>query len=186
VKNYWNSYLKKRVDGSAGKEAAAGQNASETLPASSAADSDGSQSQSPGETSNTTTAREPASSGLSEPPHESSSADSSCLTAAEPPAACRANAPVAPKVMFADWLDMDYVGHMAAAAPGPDAGGDRRHQVVGQQGSSMQVDGPSSGMEEDSLQGFGWEFLEHFDGMDQMQVGGGFCDLLANEFFGIN
>ncbi|KAK1618462.1 hypothetical protein QYE76_023979 [Lolium multiflorum] len=192
VKNYWNSYLKKRVDGSAGKEAAAGQNASETLAASSAADSDGSQSQSPGETSNATTAREPASSGSSEPPHESSSADSSCLTAAEPPAACRAHAPVAPKVMFADWLDMDYVGHMAAAAPGPDAGGDRRHQVVGQQGSSMQVDGPSSGVEEDSLHGFGdagscWELLEQFDGMDQMQVGGGFCDLLAmNEFFGLN
>ncbi|KAK1618442.1 hypothetical protein QYE76_023959 [Lolium multiflorum] len=193
VKNYWNSYLKKRVDGSAGKEAAAEQNGSETLAASSAADSDASQSLSPGETSNATTAREPASSGSSEPPHESSSADSSCLTAAELPAAgCRAHAPVAPKVMFADWLDMDYVNHMAAAAPGPDAGGDRRHQVVVSQQESAQVDGPSSGVEDDSLHGFVdagscWEFLEQFDGMDQMQAGGGFCDLLAmNEFFGLN
>ncbi|KAM0888009.1 hypothetical protein ACQ4PT_028609 [Festuca glaucescens] len=188
VKNYWNSYLKKRVEGGGGKEAAA-------LAAAS------SQSPSPGETSNATTAREPAASrpsnsGSLEPPHESSSADSSCLTAAEPPAAGRAHAPVAPKVMFADWLDMDYVGggHMAAAAaPGPVdaacAGGDRRHQVLSQ--GSAQVDGPSSAVE-DSLHGFGdtgscWEFLEQFDGMDQMQAGGGFCDLLSvNEFFGLN
>jgi myb proto-oncogene protein len=188
VKNYWNSYLKKRVDGG-------GANAS----TNSAADSDGSQSQSPGhpgETSNA--AQEPASSGSSEPPHESSSADSSCLTATEPAAAaCRAHAPVAPKVMFADWLNMDYVGggQMAAAAPGLDVVGagvspEGDHRQVMSQGSA-QVDGPSSGVE-DSLQGFGdagscWEFLEQFDGMDQMQAGGGFCDLLAmNEFFGLN
>ena len=184
VKNYWNSYLKKRVESN--KEAT---------------DSDGSQSQSPSRPAETSTAQEPASSkpsnsgGSSEPPHESSSADSSCLTVTEhPPAACRAHAPVAPKVMFADWLNMDYIGGQMAAAAAPglvDATGvvgDHR-QVVSQ--GSVQVDGPPGVVVEDSsLHGFGdtgtcWEFLEQFDGMDEMQAGGGFCDLLSmNEFFG--
>ncbi|CAM0945064.1 unnamed protein product [Alopecurus aequalis] len=183
VKNYWNSYLKKRVQ--SGKEGPKEED-----------DSDGSQSPNLGEENST--AQEPASrpsnSGSSEPPHESSSADSSCLTVTEPPA-CRAHAPVAPKVMFADWLNMDYIGgQMAAAAPGLDAagvvgaGGDH-HQVVSQ--GSVQVDGPP-GVVEDSLHAFGdngtcWEFLEQFDSMDQMQAGGGFCDLLSmNEFFGLD
>lgn len=185
VKNYWNSYLKKRVE--CGKDSSANKEEEDS--------EEGSQSPNAGETISTAqeqAASRPSNSGSSEPPHESSSADSSCLTVTEPPA----HAPVAPKVMFADWLNMDYIGgQMAAAAPGlvdaasmVGAGGDR-HQVMSQ--GSVQVDGPSPGVE-DSLHGFGdngtcWEFLEQFDSMDQMQAGGGFCDLLSmNEFFGIN
>ncbi|EMS48817.1 Transcription factor LAF1 [Triticum urartu] len=94
VKNYWNSYLKKRVEG--GKE---------TPPAASfAADSDGSQSPSPGE--------------------------------------------------------------FSAAQERPSKSGPRGHAPTG---------------------GTCWEFLEQFDSMDQMQAGGGFCDLLSmTEFFGLN
>ncbi|XBI47466.1 hypothetical protein VPH35_111406 [Triticum aestivum] len=191
VKNYWNSYLKKRVEG--GKEAP---NSPNRHAASSAAESDGSQSQSTGEVGAAQErAGRPSNSGSSEPPHESSSADSSCLTVTEPPA-CRAHAPVAPKVMFADWLNMDYIGgQVAAAAPGPEAagvvgagGGDHR-QVMSQ--GSAQVDGPP-GVEDPLHGGFGdsgtcWEFLEQLDSMDQMQAGGGFCDLLSvTEFFGLN
>jgi len=195
VKNYWNSYLKKRVEGGPNSSSAANKE-----------DDSADGSQSPNSAGGTTT-QEPASgsgpsnSGSSEPPHEASSADSSCMTTVttEPPA----HAPVAPKVMFADWLDMDYIigAQMAAAAPGLDAaagvvgagGGGDRHQVVISQGSVQQVDGPSSGSGVDaSLHGFGdsgscWEFLEQFDSMDQMQAGGGFCDLLSmTEFFGLN
>ncbi|RCV07512.1 hypothetical protein SEVIR_1G254900v4 [Setaria viridis] len=191
VKNYWNSYLKKRVEG---KEAPS------TAATSSGADSEDSQCAKPGDGA----AQEaPADSGSSEP-RESSSADSSCLTG--PPAACRPHAPVAPpKVMFADWLDMDMdciVGGPVAAAPGLDAagvvgaspstGGDRnhRHHQVMSQGS-VQVDGPS-GVDDVSLHGFGdtgascWEFQEHFDSIDQMSTTG-FCDLLSmSEYFGLN
>lgn len=206
VKNYWNSYLKKRVEGGKGAP-----NSPAPAAASSAADSDGSQSPSPGEVISTVqerASRPSNSAGSSEPPHESSSADSSCLTVTEPPA-CRAYAPVAPKVMFADWLNMDYIGGQmgaaAAAAPGPEAagvvgagagagaGGGGDHCQVMSQGSSAQVDGPP-GVEDSLHGGFGdngtcWEFLEQFDSMDQMQVGGGggFCDLLSmTEFFGLN
>ncbi|KQK00510.1 transcription factor LAF1 [Brachypodium distachyon] len=202
VKNYWNSYLKKRVE--SGKQ---GPDAAAPTAADSAADSDGSQSTNPtGETAQEPASR-PSNSGSSEPHHESySSADSSCLTVTEPPPpapACRPHAPVAPKVMFADWLDMDYIngGQMSAAAPGlADAAGvvgaaasaspgDHHHQAVMSQGSA-QVDGPPCSVN-DSLHGFGdngtcWEFQEQFDSMDQMQVGS-FCDLLSvNEFFGLD
>ena len=184
VKNYWNSYLKKRVEGKEGTN---------TSPAPAAsADSDDSHCVKPGDDGTAQEARaanRPADSGSSER-RESSSADSSCLT--DPPA-CRPHAaPVAaPKVMFADWLDldldMDYMDGggpppAAAAAPGLGAAGvastgDRdQHQV------SVQVDGPFG----DSGASC-WEFQEHFDdGIDQMQTAG-FCDLLSmSDYFGLN
>ena len=193
VKNYWNSYLKKRVEGKEGTN---------TSPAPAAsADSDDSHCVKPGDdgtAQEVAGANRPADSGSSER-RESSSADSSCLT--DPPA-CRAHAaPVAaPMVMFADWLDMDldidYMGGgglppPAAAAPGLGAAGvastgDRdQHQV------SVQVDGPSG--VDVSLHGFGdsgascWEFQEHFDdGIEQMQTAG-FYDLLSmSDYFGLN
>ncbi|XP_015689021.1 myb-related protein 308 [Oryza brachyantha] len=187
VKNYWNSYLKKRVE-SGGKN-----QGPPTTPASAAstpADSDDSHSLKP--------LHEPANSDSSEPAHESSSADSSCLTVTtEHPPASRAHPPVTPKVMFADWLNMEYISGQVAAAPGLGAAGlvavgegDQQQQVMSQ--GSVQVDGPSSGAD-GSLQqeGFGangggcWDFQEQFDSIDQMQaaVGGGFCDLLSmNDF----
>ncbi|RLM78684.1 myb-related protein Myb4 [Panicum miliaceum] len=196
VKNYWNSYLKKRVEGKEGPSTPA------PAATSSGADSEDSQSAKPGDGAAATD--RPADSGGSSEPRESSSADSSCLTG-PPAAACRPHAaPVAPKVMFADWLDMvdmDCVGGgPAAAAPGLDAAagvvgasastGDRaQHRQVMSQGS-VQVDGPSG--VDVSLHGFGdsgascWEFQEHFDGIDQMSTTG-FCDLLAmSEYFGLN
>jgi len=189
VKNYWNSYLKKRVESGDKDSSAAAHKEDDSADGSQSPNSGGTTTQEPPSGSG------PSNSGSSEPPHESSSADSSCLTATtEPPPA---HAPVAPKVMFADWLDMDYIiGAQMAAAPGLDAaagvvGGDR-HQVVISQGSVQQVDGPSSAVDESLHAGFGgngscWEFLEQFDCMDQMQAGGGFCDLLSmNEFFGLN
>ncbi|KAL6634827.1 hypothetical protein ACP70R_027498 [Stipagrostis hirtigluma subsp. patula] len=188
VKNYWNSYLKKRVESKEGPSTPAATN--------STADSDDSQSQCAKQLGDRTTASRPADSGSSEP-RESSSADSSCLT---DPMPFRPHAPVAPKVMFADWLDMDmdYISGHVAAAPGLDAAGvvgagaspgDHHHQVVSQ--GSVQVDGPSSGVDV-SVHGFAdsgagcWEFQEQFDGMDHMQTGS-FCDLLSmSEFFGLN
>ncbi|KAF8768807.1 hypothetical protein HU200_007370 [Digitaria exilis] len=189
VKNYWNSYLKKRVEGK--------EKPSTPAPAatSSGADSEDSQCAKPRAGSAQEAADRPADSGSSEP-RESSSADSSCLT--DPPAAasaCRAHAPVAPKVMFADWLDMDMDcltgGGPLAAAPGLDVvGAGDQQQVMSQQGS-VQVDGPSG--VDVSLHGFGdsgascWEFQEHFDdGIDHMNTTG-FCDLLSmSEYFGLN
>ncbi|KAJ1280153.1 hypothetical protein BS78_04G209700 [Paspalum vaginatum] len=192
VKNYWNSYLKKRVEG--GKEP--------STPAAAAASSgaddseeDSSQCVKPGGGG----AAQQADSGSSEP-RESSSADSSCLTGPPAAAACRPHAPVAlaPKVMFADWLDMDmdmdtdyYIGGggpgPAVAAPGLDAAGEgdrgRGGQVASQ--GSVQVDGPSGGVDVSSLHGFGdsgascWDFQEHFDGIDGHMHTPGFCDLLA-------
>uniref|UniRef100_A0A0A9F8A8 Uncharacterized protein n=1 Tax=Arundo donax TaxID=35708 RepID=A0A0A9F8A8_ARUDO len=184
VKNYWNSYLKKRVEAKEGPSTPA--------PAAiiSGADSDDSQCLKPGDgTVQEPAANRPSDSGLSEP-RESSSADSSCLTG---PTACRPHAPVAPKVMFADWLDMDYISGQVAAAPGlgvvgvgPSPGD--QQQVVSQ--GSAQVDGPCG--VDVSLHGFGdsgaicWEFQEQFDGMDHMQTAG-FCDLLSmSEYFGLN
>jgi transcription factor MYB, plant len=173
VKNYWNSYLKKRVEG---KEAGPSTPAPTTA-TNSDADSDDSHSHQ---------SIKPA-----PEPRESSSADSSCLTGPHPAAACRPHAPVAPKVMFADWLDTDYIsGQAVAAAPGLDSAG-----VVGASASpgdqQQQVDDvPST-----SLHGFGdsgagcWEFFqEQFDDMGQMQTAGGFCDLLTmpDFFAGLN
>lgn len=179
VKNYWNSYLKKRVE--------AGPSTPAPTATNSAADSDDSQCVKPGDGG----AAPELSAGSSEP-RESSSADSSCLTGPHP-AACRPHAPVAPKVMFADWLDMDYnvSSGQVAAAPGLETAG----AVVGASaspGDQHQVDGPC-GVVDVSLHGFGdsgagcWEFQEQFDGMDQMQTGG-FCDLLSmSDFFaGLN
>ncbi|GJM85659.1 hypothetical protein PR202_ga02130 [Eleusine coracana subsp. coracana] len=187
VKNYWNSYLKKRVEG---KEAGP-RTPAPTETTNSAADSDDSQCVKPGDGG---AAPEPPSSdsaGSSEP-RESSSGDSSCLTGPRP--ACRPHAPVTPKVMFADWLDMDYISGQVAAAPGLETAG-----AVGASASPCdqhQVDGPCGGVDVSSmsLHGFGdsgagcWEFQEQFDGMDQMQTGGGFCDLLSmSDFFaGLN
>lgn len=199
VKNYWNSYLKKRV------EVKEGRPSTPALPAASA-DSDDSQ---PGDAEEEAAgANRPADSGGSSEPRESSSADSSCLT--DPPAACRPVAP--PKVMFADWLDMDldmpdYMvgggggplaaaaapGLVGAAAAGVAGTGDRdqQHQVVSQGSVQQQVDGPAS-VDVSSLHGFGdsgagcWEFQEHFDGIDQLQTAG-FCDLLSmSDYFGLN
>jgi myb proto-oncogene protein len=207
VKNYWNSYLKKRVEG---KEAPSSSTPATTT--SSGADSEDSQSQcakpAVGDDGGASAAQQeaPADSGSSEP-RESSSADSSCLTG--PPApACRPHAPVAPpKVMFADWLDMDVDycclvgggGPPVAAAPGLDAacavgaspstGG--HHQGMSQ--GSVQVDGPSGVDDVSLLHGFGdsggascWEFQEHFDGIDQISTTA-FCDLLSmSDYFGLN
>ncbi|CAN6279342.1 unnamed protein product [Urochloa humidicola] len=200
VKNYWNSYLKKRVEGNKGPS-------TPVTATSSGADSEDSQCAKPGDGAAATAAgsSRPADSGSSEP-REASSADSSCLTG-PPAAACRPHAPVAaPKVMFADWLDMDMDcigggGPAVAAAPGLDAAGvvvvgagdrDQKHQhQVMSQGSVQQVDGPS-GAEVSLMNGFGgsggscWEFQEHFDGIDQMSATG-FCDLLSmSEYFGLN
>ncbi|KAF0931690.1 hypothetical protein E2562_005686 [Oryza meyeriana var. granulata] len=186
VKNYWNSYLKKRVE-SSGKT----NQGPPTTPASAAsspADSDDSHGLKP---------HEPANSDSSEQAHESSSADSSCLTVTtDHPPVSRPHAPMTPKVMFADWLNMEYISGQVAAAPGLDAAelvvvgaGDQQH-VMSQEGS-VQVDGPLSGVD-GSLQGFGgndgscWDFQEQFDSIDQMQAAagtGGFCDLLSMSDF---
>ncbi|WVZ74446.1 hypothetical protein U9M48_022625 [Paspalum notatum var. saurae] len=204
VKNYWNSYLKKRVE-AAGKEKG-GRPSSPAAAVTSSGTEDGSEEDSsqcakPGP--------QAADSAGSSEPRESSSADSaSCLTGPPVAAACRPNAPVAPKVMFADWLDMDmdtdyyYIGGgggPAVAAPGLDdaaGAGDRYRGQVASQGSvSVQVDGPSGGVDVSSLHGFGdsgascWDFQEHFDGIDHMHTPG-FCDLLAmsvsDYFVGLN
>ncbi|CAL5020642.1 unnamed protein product [Urochloa decumbens] len=203
VKNYWNSYLKKRVEGKKGPTS--------TPATSSGADSEDSQcTNKPGDSAAAqeaaaTGSSRPADSGSSEP-RESSSADSSCLTGPPAAAACRPHAPVAPKVMFADWLDMDMDciggggGPAVAAAPGLDAAGvvvvgagdrDQQRQVMSQGSVQQQVDGPSGGADV-SLHGFGdsggscWEFQEHFDSIDQMS-NTGFCDLLSmSEYFGLN
>ncbi|GJN41191.1 hypothetical protein PR202_gn00534 [Eleusine coracana subsp. coracana] len=132
----------------------------------------------------------PASSDSSAGPVESSSADdSSCLTITEPASAVRPHAPVLPKVIFADWFDMDY----GLVAPGLDATGVFDDVMNGSslshQGSStVQVDGPCGAV--DSLNGLGdggvcWGFDAAADQMDVQ--GGGFCDLLSmSEFLGIN
>jgi myb proto-oncogene protein len=189
VKNYWNSYLKKRVEGGGaqGKQGAA----DPATPARS--DEHGSPDPSENNGQGSVVSR-PANSDSSEPAVESSSADdSSCLTVTEPAGAgaVRPHAPVLPKVMFADWLDMDYGTSLVAL--GPDAGvfdvGSRSPaQGLSHQGS-VQVDGPCGAV--DSLHGLGiggmcWEFDAAADQLD-VQGGGGFCDLLSmSEFLGIN
>lgn len=185
VKNYWNSYLKKRVEGK--------ESPSSPAPVATSSDADSEDSHCAKPPDGAAGDNRPADSGSSEP-RESSSADSSCLTDTPAPAG-RPHAPVAPKVMFADWLDMDMDciggGTLLAAAPGLDVvgAGDREHQ---QQVMSVQVDGPS-GVDVSSLHGFGdsgascWEFQEHFDdGIDDMNTTG-FCDLLSmTEYFELN
>ncbi|KAK1684325.1 hypothetical protein QYE76_045173 [Lolium multiflorum] len=182
VKNYWNSYLKKRVEGARSPAKSAG--------------SDAPRSPTPSENGQERSiADRPANSGLSGPPplESSSSADDlSCLTG--PGALIRPHAPVLPKVMFADWLDMDYSTALLApsaldaafgGSPGPAQHG-MSHQ------GSVQVDGPCSGGggAVDSFHGLGdggicWEFdadLLHMQG-----GAAGFCDLLSvSDFLGIN
>ncbi|CAN6235733.1 unnamed protein product [Urochloa humidicola] len=192
VKNYWNSYLKKRVEGGAGAQRAAD-------PATPAG-SDDVRAGSPNPSENDSQGRVslPASSDSSYPVDSSSADDSSCLTVTEPAgaAAVRPHAPVLPKVMFADWLDMDYGTSLAAlgadAAAGVfDVSGGRSLSLSHQ--GSVQVDGPC-GSAVDSLHGglgdddggICWGFDAAVDQMD-VQGGGGFCDLLSmSEFLGIN
>ncbi|CAL5015759.1 unnamed protein product [Urochloa decumbens] len=182
VKNYWNSYLKKRVEGGTQAKCAATPAGSDDVRAGSPNPSENSQGH----------VSLPASSDSSEPVDSSSADDSSCLTITEPAAAAavRPHAPVLPKVMFADWLDMDYGTSLAAL--GPDGGvfdvsGGRSLSHQG----SVQVDGPcGSGV--DSLHGglgddggMCWGFDVAADQMDVQ--GGEFCDLLSmTEFLGIN
>ncbi|AQK53929.1 uncharacterized LOC100273393 [Zea mays] len=174
VKNHWNSYLKKRVEG----------------PSTPPSNSDDSHCAKPGRGGST--AREtgddrPADySGSSElrEPSSSSSPDTSCLTGP-------------PKVMFVDWLDMDCMGGgggppgaaAAAAAPGLGAAAG----VTSTGDDQVTMDGSASGRADVSLHGtFGdsggagcWEFHESFD---QMQAAG-FCDLLSSigeYYFGLD
>ncbi|XP_062226258.1 transcription factor LAF1-like [Phragmites australis] len=171
VKNYWNSYLKKRVEGAKARCAAVAPPADSDVRGSPSASDNGQR------------LNQPASSDSSEPVESSSADDSSCLTVTEP-------APVLPKVMFADWFDMYY--GTSLAAPGLDAGvfdvsGRSPAQGLSHQGS-VQVDGPGGAV--DSLHGLGdgGICLEFDATADQMDVQGrGFCDLLSvNEFLGIN
>ncbi|GJN26901.1 hypothetical protein PR202_gb14868 [Eleusine coracana subsp. coracana] len=183
VKNYWNSYLKKRVEAS-------------NKCAAPAADSDDVRGGSPNPSETSSQERlvnRPASSDSSAGPVESSSADdSSCLTITEPASAVRPHAPVLPKVIFADWLDMDYG---LVAPPCLDTTTGVFDDVMNgsslspHQGSStVQVDGPCGAV--DSLHGLGdggvcWGFDAAADQMDVQ--GGEFCDLLSmSEFLGIN
>jgi myb proto-oncogene protein len=188
VKNYWNSYLKKRVEGGAQAKCAAD-------PATPAGSYVRDGSPNPSENGRERVNR-PASSDSSEPVESSSADDSSCLTVTEPAgaAAVRPHAPVLPKVMFADWLDMDYGTSLATL--GSDAGvfnvsgRSPGGQGLNHQGS-VQVDGPCGAV--DSLHGLGdggicgWGF-DDAAADHQMDVqGGGFCDLLSmSEFLGIN
>ncbi|XP_062184144.1 transcription factor LAF1-like [Phragmites australis] len=186
VKNYWNSYLKKRVEGAQAKCEA------DAPPA----DSDVRGSPSPSENGQELVSQ-PANSSSSEPVQSSSADDSSCLiitehTGAGAVTAVRPHAPVLPKVMFADWLDVDY-GISSLVAPGLGAGvfdvsGRNPAQGLSHQGS-MQVDGLCGAV--DSLHhglGNGGIFWEFDAAEGQMDVqGGGFCDLLSmSEFLGIN
>ncbi|TVU15067.1 hypothetical protein EJB05_38569, partial [Eragrostis curvula] len=86
VKNYWNSYLKKRVEGGA----QAGKCAADAPPPS---DSDAA-SPNPSEASQERLTRPASSDSSSEPVDSSSADDSSCLTVTEPTAAVRPHAPV--------------------------------------------------------------------------------------------
>ncbi|OEL31093.1 Transcription factor LAF1 [Dichanthelium oligosanthes] len=184
VKNYWNSYLKKRVEGGAQAKCAAD-------PATPAGSDARAGSPNPSDSGGQERLNRPASSDSSEPVESSSADDSSCLTVTEPAgagAAVRPHAPVLPKVMFADWLDMDYGTSLVAL--GPDAGvfDVMSGRSLSHQGSSVQVDGPCGVV--DSLHGLGdggmcWGFDTAADQMDV--EGGGFCDLLSmSEFLGIN
>nr|BAK01712.1 predicted protein [Hordeum vulgare subsp. vulgare] len=178
VKNYWNSYLKKRVEGarSPAKSTGSGAPRSPTPSKSGCGRS---------------TVNQPSSSGSSGPPESSTSTfdESSSLTVPGAAASIRPHAPVLPKVMFADWLDMDMdygTGLMAPSALASAFDGSPAQQGVSHQGS-VQVEDLCGAV--DSLHGLGnggvcWEFDA---GQIDMQGGGGFCDLLSvSEFLGIN
>ncbi|XP_037478518.1 transcription factor LAF1-like [Triticum dicoccoides] len=173
VKNYWNSYLKKRVEGARAPAKSAG--------------SDAPRSPTPSDSGRErSTVNQPSNSGSSGPPESSSTADdSSSLTGPGAAGSIRPHAPVLPKVMFADWLDMDMdygAGLMAPSAL--DAAFDCSPAQQGASGSTT-VDGRCGAV--DSLQGLGdggicWEFEADMQG-----GGAGFCDLLSmSEFLGIN
>ncbi|KAL6903764.1 hypothetical protein ACP4OV_004577 [Aristida adscensionis] len=188
VKNYWNSYLKKRVEGAQAAKGGAGADAPATKPAGSGVALG---SPTPSESGGQERVSRPASSDSSEPVESSSADDSSCLTepaGAAAAAAVRPHAPVLPKVIFADWLDMDYGTSLMAPAAG--LGGAGGFDVSGGRSQgSVQVDGPCGAVDSLHHHGLGddggicWEFEA-----DQMDVqGGGFCDLLSmSEFLGIN
>lgn len=181
VKNYWNSYLKKRVEGAKEPNAADAQQSKST-------DSDVRGSPKPSENGQERITW-PANSDSSEPVESSSADDSSCLTGPGA-AAFRLHAPVLPKVMFADWLDMDYGTSLMAPSLGAGGAFDASGRSPAQ-GSSVQVDGPC-GAVMDSLHGLGdggicWEFDETADQMLMQGGAGGFSDLLSmSEFLGIN
>ncbi|KAF7002588.1 hypothetical protein CFC21_018062 [Triticum aestivum] len=179
VKNYWNSYLKKRVEGARSPAKSAGSDAPRSpTPSDSARER--------------STVNQPSISGSSGPLESSSMADdSSNLTVPGVVASIRPHTPVLPKVMFADWLDMDMdmdygTGLMAPSALDAAFDGSPAQQGVSHQGG-VQVDGMCGAV--DSLHGLGnegicWEFDA---GQIHMQGGAGLCDLLSvSEFLGIN
>ncbi|XP_037489291.1 transcription factor LAF1-like isoform X1 [Triticum dicoccoides] len=173
VKNYWNSYLKKRVEGARAPAKSAG--------------SDAPRSPTPSDSGRErSTVNQLSNSGSSGPPESSSTADdSSSLTGPGAAALIRPHAPVLPKVMFADWLDMDM--EYGTSLLRPSALDTAFDCSQAQQGASNTVDGRCGTV--DSLHGLSdggicWEF--DADEM-HMQGGAGFCDLLSmSEFLGIN
>ncbi|KAF7010005.1 hypothetical protein CFC21_024482 [Triticum aestivum] len=179
VKNYWNSYLKKRVEGERSPAKSAGSDAPRSTPPSDS-------------TRERNTVNQPSISGSSGPLESSPMADdSSNLTVPGVVASIRPHTPVLPKVMFADWLDMDMdmdygTGLMAPSALDAAFDGSSAQQGVSRQGG-VQVDGMCGAV--NLLHGLGngdicWEF-----DADQihMQGGAGFCDVLSvSEFLGIN
>ncbi|KAG8065422.1 hypothetical protein GUJ93_ZPchr0004g40163 [Zizania palustris] len=188
VKNYWNSYLKKRVEGAQApaRKAVASDDVTGSVNSSETGEE-------------RAVANRPASSDSSEPVESSSTDDSSCLTepTAVRSAAVRPHAPVIPKIMFADWFDMDYGTSLAVTAPCLDAagggvafdasGGSPAQQGLSHQVSSVQIDGPCGAL--DSLHGLGYGgfFWDFDDTADHMQGGGGLSDLLSmSEFIGFN
>ncbi|CAM0903635.1 unnamed protein product [Alopecurus aequalis] len=170
VKNYWNSYLKKRVEGARAPAKSAGSDA----PGSPTPSENGQERITVDRPSNS------SSSGLPALESSSSADDSSCHTGAQ----IRPHAPVLPKVMFADWLDMDY-GTTLLAPSALDAA------FGGSQGLSHQgsCSGSGSGAV-DSFHGLGdggicWEF--DADQMHMQGEAGEFCDLFSvSRFLGIN
>ncbi|KAI5013997.1 transcription factor LAF1-like [Hordeum vulgare subsp. vulgare] len=173
VKNYWNSYLKKRVEGARSPAKSAGSGAPRSpTPSESGCGRERS-----------VVNQQPCNSGSSGPPESSSTADeSSSLTVPGAAVSIRPHAPVLPKVMFADWLDMDMdmdygTGMMAPAPSALDAafGGSPAQQAVSNAADSLQELGDG---------GICWGFDA---GQMHMQDGAGFCDLLSmSEFLGIN
>lgn len=167
MKNNWNSYLKKRVEGV--------QDSKRTPPASSSV-----------------TYQERLTRRASSDPSElvKSSLDGNLSN--EPagtvaaPAPVRPCSPVFPKVMFLDWLDTSLMS-LGLDASFLDVNWSSATQGLNNQ-ASVQVDGPCGTV--DSLHGIDDDgILWGFHGAeDQMDVqGGGPCDLLSvNEFLGIN
>ncbi|KAG8082783.1 hypothetical protein GUJ93_ZPchr0014g47228 [Zizania palustris] len=171
VKNYWNSYLKKRVEGAQAAAPGGSVAPADVVTASLNSSETGGQERA--------VASRPASSDSSEPVESSSADDSSCLT--EPAAVpVRPHAPVIPKVMFSDWFDMHYGTSLAGMPPCQlDAAFDA-------QGMSHQCSSVDSLHGQLGDGGFFWDFD---DTADHMQGGGGGLsdDLLSmSEFLGIN